>query len=84
MAGKLKAKVKELKASTKEKKEYLKYYKSTKASGKTPSKYGQWKSSRKSEPVYFKGIKKESYESQFKNAGIDWEKDKPSSKLKGK
>lgn len=35
------------------------------------------------EPVYFKNMKrKRSYEDQLKAAGIDWNKDKPSAKLK--
>jgi hypothetical protein len=46
--------------------------------GRKPTKFEDWKVS----PVYFKGISEQTYESQLKRAGIDWEKDKPSARLK--
>lgn len=46
--------------------------------GRQPTKFKDWKVS----PVYFRGIVKQTDKSRLKAAGIDWEKDKPSARLK--
>jgi len=64
---------------------WQKYAKKELSLGRKPRPFKDWRKDlkpKKTESVYFKGIKKESYESRLKRAGIDWKKDKPSSKLK--
>ena len=66
-------------------KSWQKYAKKELSLGRKPRPFKNWKpelKKKKTESVYFRGIKKESYESRLKRAGIDWEKDKPSARLK--
>ena len=58
---------KQLKRSTSEKKKYLKYYNKEKKAGRKPKTYAQWKAP---------------YKTGLAAAGIDWNKDKPSARLK--
>jgi hypothetical protein len=68
------------KDDTTKKKAYLKRYKKQIEAGdvKTPS-YAQYMAAQT--PVYFRGVTKESYESQMNAAGMNWEKDRPTKKL---
>ena len=57
--------------------------------GRKPLAFKRWRTDLKSKPkskktsnVYFKGIKRETTESGLKRSGLDWEKDKPSARLK--
>lgn len=59
-------------------KAYQKYAEDEMKAGRRPMKMKNFKL----ESVYMKNIKKPTYESQLKAAGIDWEKDKPSARLK--
>ena len=64
---------------------WQKYAKKELAAGRKPTPFKKWRTDLKKEnreSVYFKGIKRESYQSRLKRAGIDWEKDKPSARLK--
>ena len=62
---------------------YLKRFKKRikRGDGTVPTLAQFAKLSKKDEPVYFKGIKRQSPESRLKDAGIDWNKDKPSARL---
>ena len=57
---------------------WQKYAKKELAAGRRPTKFKDWKVS----PVYFRGVSKQTPESRLKAAGIDWEKDRPSARLK--
>jgi hypothetical protein len=50
------------------------------AAGRKPVKFKDWEL----ESVYFKGMAKQTPESRLKAAGVDWEKDKPSARMRGK
>ena len=67
------------------KKAYLKKYAtSIKARNKNTPTYAQYAEDRESNPQYFKGITKPTYESQLNAAGINWDKDKPSARIRRK
>jgi len=71
-------------------KSWQKYANKEIKAGRKPVAFKHWRKELKSKPkpkkktesVYFKGIKRETPESRLKRAGIDWEKDKPSARLK--
>jgi len=61
-------------------KKYQKYANKELDAGRKPIKFKDYGI----EDTYFKGMSKQTPESRLKAAGINWEKDKPSAKLKRK
>jgi hypothetical protein len=59
-------------------KAFQKYAEKEMNAGRRPMKFKDFKI----EDVYFRGASRPTYESQMKAAGIDWEKEKPSARLK--
>lgn len=74
---------KKVKKYIKRHKDWQSYAKMMLKQGKKPTKFKDYKEPKK-EAVYFKHIKRKSPETRLKEAGIDWDRDKPTAKLKRK